>query len=134
MTCSCKCNCKQRFFLCKHCGNLIGMIHDYGVPIICCGEEMTELVPGTTDASLEKHVPEISINGNEVTVTVGSELHPMLEKHYIQWIYLQTEQGGQRKCLKPGEKPEAVFALTDTDKAVRAFEYCNIHGLWVADA
>ncbi|MCI2106051.1 MAG: desulfoferrodoxin [Intestinimonas sp.] len=119
----------KRFFICKHCGNLIGMIHASGVPVVCCGEPMTELVPGSVDASAEKHVPVVSVSGNLVTVTVGSTPHPMEEKHFIQWIYLETEQGGQRKCLKPGAEPRAVFAL-DADRPVAAYAYCNLHGLW----
>lgn len=124
--------CEIRFFKCMHCGNIIGVIHNAGVPMMCCGEKMTELVPGTVDASLEKHVPVVSIDGNIVTVKVGEVEHPMVEEHFIQWVYLQTDRGGQRKCLKPGEKPEVKFALCDeTPKAI--FEYCNLHGLWKAD-
>lgn len=122
-------NCDTRFYICKHCGNIIGMIHSSGVPIICCGEEMAELKANTVDASQEKHVPVVTVDGNKVTVKIGSVPHPMLEEHYITWVYLQTEKGGQRKCLKPGEAPEAVFTLIG-DKPVAAFEYCNIHGLW----
>ena len=115
-----------------HCGNIIGVIHNAGVPMMCCGEKMTELIPGTTDAAVEKHVPVVSIDGNIVTVKVGEVEHPMLEEHFIQWVYLQTDRGGQRKCLKPGEKPEVKFALCD-EKPVAVFEYCNLHGLWKAD-
>lgn len=119
----------KRFFICKHCGNIIGMIHASGVPVVCCGEPMSELVPGSVDASKEKHVPVVSVDGNLVTVTVGSVPHPMTEEHLIQWIYLETEQGGQRKVLKPGAEPKAVFALAD-DRPVAAYAYCNLHGLW----
>ena len=121
--------CETRFFVCKHCGNLIGMIHSSGAPIICCGDPMTELIPGSVDASREKHVPVVTVDGDTVTVDIGSAAHPMIPEHYIQWVYLQTENGGQRKCLSPGEAPKAVFALTG-DKAVAAYAYCNIHGLW----
>lgn len=124
--------CEIRFFKCMHCGNIIGVIHNAGVPMMCCGEKMTELIPGTTDAAVEKHVPVVSIEGNIVTVKVGEVEHPMLEEHFIQWVYLQTDRGGQRKCLKPGEKPEVKFALCD-EKPVAVFEYCNLHGLWKAD-
>ncbi len=124
--------CETRFFICKHCGNIIGMIHSSGVPVVCCGENMSELIPGTVDASREKHVPVVTVDGNIVTVEVGSVPHPMLEEHYIQWVYLQTEKGGQRKCLKPGEAPKVTFAL-DGDKPLAAFEYCNLHGLWKTD-
>lgn len=121
---------EQKFFLCKHCGNMAGMIVFSGVTPVCCGEEMQELIPNTVDASQEKHVPVVTVSGNEVTVEVGSVEHPMVEAHYIQWIYLETTQGGQRKKLNPGDKPKAVFALADGDKAVAAYEYCNLHGLW----
>lgn len=124
--------CEIRFFKCMHCGNIIGVIHNAGVPMMCCGEKMTELIPGTTDAAVEKHVPVVSIDGNIVTVKVGEVEHPMVEEHFIQWVYLQTDRGGQRKCLKPGEKPEVKFALCD-EKPVAVFEYCNLHGLWKAD-
>lgn len=122
--------CKEhKFYRCKHCGNIIGMIHNSGVPVVCCGEEMEELVANTVDAAKEKHVPAVSIVGNTVKVEVGSVPHPMEEKHYIQWIYLQTEHGGQRKCLNPGDEPAAVFAL-DNDEVIAVYEYCNLHGLW----
>ena len=120
------------FYKCAHCGNIIAHINDSGVRVVCCGEEMKPLIPNTTDASGEKHVPVIKQEGNLVTVSVGSVAHPMLEAHYIQWIILETKQGRQRKLLKAGEKPAAVFALTDGDEVVAAYEYCNLHGLWSA--
>ena len=123
----------MRFYRCKHCGNIIGKIYDSGVPVVCCGENMYELVANTTDAATEKPVPVIKVEGNLVTVTVGSVEHPMLDNHFIQWIYLQTKQGGQRKSLKPGDKPQVVFALAPNDEAVAAYEYCNLHGLWKAE-
>ncbi len=122
-------NKNAKFYICKHCGNFVGMIFNSGVSMICCGEPMTELIPNTVEAAHEKHLPVISISGNTVTVKVGSVPHPMLEEHYIEWIYLETKNGGQRRILKPGDKPEAVFVLED-DEAVAAYAYCNLHGLW----
>lgn len=124
--------CGDRFFICKHCGNLINMIHSSGVPVICCGEPMTELVPGSVDASHEKHVPVVTVDGNTVTVEIGSAPHPMVPAHYIEWIQLHTENGAYRKCLKPGEAPKATFILND-ERPLVAYEYCNLHGLWKAD-
>ena len=121
-----------RFFRCNHCGNLVGLVLNSGVPMICCGEKMTELVPNTVDAAQEKHVPVAVVNGDTVTVTVGSVAHPMQAEHNISWIYLKTAQGGQRKELNPGQEPRAVFALTDDDRAVSVYAYCNLHGLWKA--
>lgn len=123
---------ETRFYLCLHCGNLIVKIHDSGVPVVCCGEPMKELVPGSVDASREKHVPVVTVTGETVTVRVGSAPHPMTEQHSIQWIYLQTEHGAQYKRLKAGDEPKAVFAL-DGDKPLAAYAYCNLHGLWKAD-
>ncbi len=121
---------EQRFFICEHCGNMIAVVKDSGVPISCCGEKMKELIPGTTDAAKEKHVPSISINGNKVTVTVGEVEHPMTQEHYIEWISIATNKGNQRKVLKPGEKPVAEFMLLDGEKLESAYAYCNLHGLW----
>ncbi|MEG1536873.1 MAG: desulfoferrodoxin family protein, partial [Clostridiales bacterium] len=124
--------CETRFFRCQHCGNLVGLICNAGAPMICCGETMEELIPGSVDASREKHVPVITTVGNLVTVKLGLAEHPMTEEHAIQWVYLLTDRGGQRKCLKPGEKPEAVFALHQ-DQAKAAYAYCNLHGLRKTD-
>ncbi len=121
---------EKKFFVCKHCGNLVGMIKNSGVPIVCCGEPMTELVANTVDASVEKHIPVVKIDGNKLHAKVGSVEHPMVEEHYIEWLYLQTDKGGQRKNLAPGETPEATFALTEDEKPVAVFAYCNLHGLW----
>ncbi|MDD3114114.1 MAG: desulfoferrodoxin family protein [Anaerovibrio sp.] len=121
-----------KFYVCEHCGNIIVKVKDSGVPVVCCGEAMKELVPGTTDAALEKHVPVYAVDGTQVRVTVGSVAHPMLPEHFIQWIAVKTLQGCQMKHLEPGQKPEAVFALTEGDKVEAVFEYCNLHGLWKA--
>ena len=125
---------EQRYFVCEHCGNMIAMVEDKGVPVMCCGQKMTELVPGSVDAAQEKHVPVIAIDGNTVTVSVGSVDHPMLPEHFIEWISIHTTQGKQRKTLQPGSEPKAVFALADGDSVVSAYAYCNLHGLWKADA
>ena len=123
---------KQKFFKCQHCGNLIGLIEDKGVPLVCCGDEMTELVPNSVDASNEKHVPEVTLNGDKLSVQVGSVLHPMEAEHHIAFIYVETENGGQRKCLEVGSEPKAEFSFVG-DKPVAVFEYCNLHGLWVKE-
>jgi len=123
---------KQKFFQCQHCGNLIGLITNKGVPVVCCGEPMAELVPNTVDASAEKHVPAVTVDGNKVTVQVGSVPHPMEKEHLITFVYVETEHGGQRKSLEAGAEPKAEFLLVD-DKPVAVFEYCNLHGLWKKD-
>lgn len=124
--------CETRFFRCRHCGNIVGQIHDSGVPIVCCGEPMEHLVPNTVDASMEKHVPAVTRDKDQVTVHVGQTEHPMIDTHFIQWVYLQTCCGGSRKCLKPGDKPEVTFRLSD-EEPTAVFAYCNLHGLWAAE-
>ena len=121
-----------KFYRCKICGKIIAIVKDTGVPTICCGQEMEQIIPGTTDASVEKHVPVITVNGNEVEVKVGSVDHPMAPEHYIEWIALSTKQGNQRKCLKPGDAPVAKFAIVDGDEVVAAYAYCNLHSLWAS--
>ncbi|MGI6361846.1 MAG: desulfoferrodoxin family protein [Bacillota bacterium] len=120
----------KKFYICKHCGNIVGKIKDSGVPIVCCGEDMTLLVPGTVDASKEKHVPVATLHNNLVSVKVGSEPHPMEEKHHIAWIYLETKKGGQRVALEVGKPAEAEFSVHHDDYPLAVYEYCNLHGLW----
>lgn len=122
-----------KIFKCMHCGNIIEMVEDKGVPVVCCGEKMTELVPATSDGAAEKHVPVVTVSGNKVTVNVGSDAHPMTDEHLISWIILETENGCQRKHLSSADAPEASFMLADGEKAIAAYEYCNLHGLWKAD-
>ncbi|NLW21159.1 MAG: desulfoferrodoxin [Clostridiales bacterium] len=122
------------FYHCKHCGNIIFFAHNAGVPVVCCGENMQQMTAGTVDASKEKHVPEVTISGQQVTVKVGAVEHPMEEKHYITFVALQSEQALQYRQLKPGDAPVATFALAKGDRALAAYEHCNLHGLWKADA
>ncbi len=127
-------NSTQKFYICKHCGNIVGLINNAGVPLVCCGEKMHELIPNTSDGTVEKHLPIISAEGNKVTVKVSSVPHPMIPEHFIEWVYVQTKHGGQRKILEPGAAPEVTFLLTDDDEVIAAFAYCNIHGLWKTEA
>lgn len=121
---------KRKFVICKICGNIAGMIHDAGVPMICCGETMEELAVNTSDGAAEKHVPVIEKDGIFVTVKVGSTAHPMQRDHSIDWVYLQTKLGGQRKKLAHDAEPAVRFAVTEDDCPVAAFAYCNLHGFW----
>ena len=123
---------EQKFYICAHCGNIIAKVKDSGVPVMCCGQKMTEIIPGTTDASLEKHVPVYQVDVNKVTVTIGAVEHPMIPEHYIEWVSLQTKQGNQRKPLEPGQEPKVCFALCEGDEVEAVYAYCNLHSLWKA--
>lgn len=118
-----------RFYRCKHCGNVVQLLCDAGVPVYCCGEAMQELVPGTVEASHEKHVPAVTHEDGGIRVEIGSVLHPMTEEHHISWICLETTQGALFHFLKIGEEPIACFPHTE-EKAVAVYAYCNLHGLW----
>ena len=121
---------EQKFYICEHCGNIIAMVKNAGVPVMCCGQKMKELIPGTTDAAVEKHVPTFVVEGNKVIVTVGSVEHPMLPEHYIEWVSLQTKFGNQRKALAPGQEPKVCFRLCEGDEVEAVYAYCNLHSLW----
>ena len=119
-----------KYLVCKKCGQLVSVAVDTGVPIICCGQPMEEVKPGEVDASKEKHVPVYENSDNMVRVNVGIEDHPMEEEHYIEWISVLTNTGYQRKNLKPGDVPHAVFSILDGDEIQAVYAYCNKHGLW----
>ena len=121
-----------KFYLCPHCKNLVYMVADSGVNPLCCGEKMKLLIPGESDGAGEKHIPVAQVNGNSISVAVGSVAHPMLEEHFIQWVALESEKGVQIAYLQPGAAPVANFALAEVDQAVAIYEYCNLHGLWKA--
>ena len=123
---------KVKFYICEHCGNIITKIQDKKVPVMCCGQKMTELVPNTVEASGEKHIPVAEVQDGLVKVNVGSVDHPMVAEHFIEWVYLETDKGGQIQYLNPESAPMVVFALNG-EKPVAVFAYCNLHGLWRTD-
>ena len=123
----------MKFFKCEHCGNIVAYVENKGVPVMCCGKKMTELVPNTTEAATEKHLPVIAKNENGVVeIVIGSTLHPMLPEHFIGWVAIETKEGCQRKTLS-GE-PKVTFSLSESDSLVAAYAYCNLHGLWKTEA
>lgn len=124
---------KTRFFYCKTCGNLVVKVLDSGVTPVCCGEEMTELKVNEIDYVGEKHMPVINAKCNgKVCVDVGESRHPMDRDHWIEFIAIETEKGGQICRLSHHDQPHAEFFIAPGDKLVGAFAYCNIHGLWHA--
>lgn len=120
----------MKYYACEHCGNIIEYVKESGVPVMCCGQKMTEIVPGTSDGAKEKHVPVIITDGDKVIVKVGAVEHPMVEEHYIEWIAIETTRGSQRVKLDYTDKPKAEFKLADGEELIAAYEYCNLHGLW----
>ncbi len=115
-------------YKCDICGNVVEVLHGGKGELLCCGEPMKLMEEQTAEQVYEKHVPVVEETDSGIKAVVGSTLHPMEEKHYIEWIQVITNQGACKKFLKPGDKPEAIFSDVQEWKKVR--EYCNIHGLW----
>lgn len=122
----------MKFYICKGCGKIVAIVKDSACPTKCCGESMEEIIPGTTDAAVEKHVPVLEVKDNKAYVTVGEVVHPMTEAHYIEWIAIETKNGNQRKTLTPTDEPKAVFPLLEGDEVLAVYAYCNLHSLWKA--
>lgn len=122
-----------KFYKCEHCGNIAVKVVDSGVPLVCCGEPMVELVPDTVDAALEKHVPKVDREGNHVHVNIGSVDHPMQPEHFIQFICLAKKAGYEIHPLQAGEHPSTDFFLGEGEDPIAVYEYCNLHGLWKLD-
>ncbi len=123
---------EMKFYRCEKCGQIVAIVKKTGVPVMCCGQAMKEIVPGTTDASVEKHVPVCELKDGCLHVTVGAVAHPMAEDHYIEWIAVQTKYGNQRKALKPGAEPKACFPICEGDEVEAVYAYCHLHSLWKA--
>ena len=123
---------EKKYYICPVCGNIVEVVSASGVNVKCCGKNMEEIVPGVVEASHEKHIPVVKVEGERVIVDVGSVTHPMSEEHSILWIALETENGVQRKYLEVGKEPKAEFVLAG-DKVKAVYAYCNLHGLWKAE-
>lgn len=118
------------FYRCEICGQMVAVIKKTGAPLVCCGKPMQEIIPGTVEASHEKHIPLVSVEGNRVNVQVGSVPHPMTGEHWIEWVVLQTKSGNQRRQLHPGDEPVVRFPIEEGDEVLAVYAYCNLHGLW----
>lgn len=122
----------SKFYICEKCGNLVEKIEDSGVPMVCCGQKMSAIEAGVVEASREKHIPVVQVEGNVVKVVVGSVEHPMAEEHSILWVELRTDKGVQRKNLEVGKAPVVSFSLVD-EQPLEVYAYCNLHGLWKSE-
>ena len=120
---------EQKFYICDKCGKMVAIVKDTQAHLMCCGQPMRELIPGTSDASVEKHLPVVEIVDNEVRVTVGSVKHPMTPEHYIEWISIQTNNGNQRKMLTPNQEPSCCFKICSNTEVEAVYAYCNLHSL-----
>jgi len=120
----------MKFYLCKLCGNIAELVTERGGTLVCCGQDMHHLVPNTEEAAVEKHLPFVTKTETGINVKVGSVPHPMMDAHYIDFIYVRTTKGGQRVSLDVDGSAEADFSFTADNQPIEAYEYCNLHGLW----
>lgn len=123
----------MKFYKCDICGNFVEMVKESGVPMMCCGQKMTEIIPASSDGAVEKHVPVYSVTDNKVVVNIGEVDHPMLDAHYIEWVAIETDKGAYRIELKPAEAPKVQLALSNDESVINVYAYCNLHGLWKAE-
>jgi len=119
---------KLQIYKCEICGNIVEILHQGAGELVCCDQPMKLLEEQTEEQGKEKHVPVVEKKDKGIKVKIGSVPHPMEEKHYIEWVAVHTDKGIFRKFLKPKEKPEADFEITE--KILKAREYCNVHALW----
>jgi len=121
---------EHKFFKCSNCGKIVMELNSIKTNSVCCGVDTQEIIPGTVEASKEKHIPVYKLTGDRVDVMVGEVEHPMIDVHYIEWIAVETNRGIQIKYLKPGDEPKASFSLVFGELINSVYAYCNIHGLW----
>jgi len=121
---------KMKFYRCSICGNIVELVNDGGGELVCCGQPMDELIAKIEDEGMEKHLPIVSREADKIMVSVGSTLHPMIDAHYINWIIIKYNNKLQKKYLKPGDEPKAIFTIDEEINKIEVYEYCNIHGLW----
>lgn len=122
----------MKFYICPTCGNVIELIEDHKVPVMCCGKKMEELVPNSTEAAVEKHMPVPTVENGVLKVSVGEVEHPSIEKHWIPFVAVKASDLVMRREIKATEKPEAIFPIGDFKGEVEVYAWCNLHGLWKA--
>ena len=122
----------MKFYICPTCGNVIELIVDHKVPVMCCGKKMEELVPNSTEAAVEKHMPVPTVENGVLKVSVGEVEHPSIEKHWIPFVAVKASDLVMRREIKATEKPEAIFPIGDFKGEVEVYAWCNLHGLWKA--
>jgi len=130
----------MKFYICTICGNEIEMNKDSKQSPVCCGKTMRQLIPGTTDGSVEKHVPYVrEFNDPNATdlrvirVRIGKEAHPMEPMHHIEWIVMETTEVAYRKNAHNAKGAEATFIISKNERPIAVYAYCNLHGLWMCD-
>lgn len=121
---------KKQVYRCSVCGNIVEVVNVGGGTLVCCGQPMELVVEKSSEEGMEKHLPVVSVDGNVVSVKVGSIPHPMVDEHFIQWIECIVGDDCYKKELKPNDLPEASFNIDGDLSNIIVRAYCNVHGLW----
>ena len=88
---------RAKFYECEKCHNVMELVLDgNGRKITCCNQDMKELEANTAEGALEKHIPDVTVEGDKVTVFVGNGEHPIEKNHSIMWLALETTEGIQK--------------------------------------
>lgn len=119
-----------RFFICCRCGSIVTFLREPLRACPCCCQQLRELIPNSSGANPEVHIPVFQQEGNQIAVQVGRKPHPMIPEHYIQWVALLTRNGSQIRHLRPGDPPRACFPICPGDEVEAVYAYCNLHCLW----
>ena len=121
----------MKLLKCPICGNVVEMVEDHGVPLMCCGKKMEEIKAGAVDAATEKHVPVLKVDGDCLTAVVGDVMHPMTPEHLISNIWIEFADSSIKKVtLTSDDEPVAKFNIAGKSGKATVYEYCNLHGLW----
>lgn len=124
----------MKLLKCPICGNVVEMVEDHGVPLMCCGKAMEKINVGVVEAAVEKHIPVLTVAGNVLKVVVGEVKHPMTAEHLISNIWVEFEDGSSLKAqLTANDEPEAEFNIANKKGKAIVYEYCNLHGLWKSE-
>ena len=113
----------MKLLKCPICGNVVEMVEDHGVPLMCCGKKMEEVEAGAVDAALEKHVPVLKVEGDCLTAVVGDVLHPMTPEHLISNIWIEFADGSNKKVtLTSDDEPIAKFNIAGKSGKVESID------------
>jgi len=118
----------MRFYYCSICNQLQIQILDSGNKMSCCENPVDELISHQATGEGDEHRPIIRKIGNFVSITV--EDHPMIDVHYLSFIFMETNQGFQYKYLVKNSLPKADFILAKNEEIVNVYVFCNVHLLW----
>lgn len=122
----------MKFYICPETQTVVEVVAGQPAPLTIDGKPMEELVPNSTDAAVEKHMPVLSVENGVLKVSVGEVEHPSIEKHWIPFVAVKAGDLVLRRSINATEKPVAEFPLGSYKGEVEVYAWCNLHGIWKA--